>query len=202
MSIRESVLSYNGSQASLEEILRCIAIFVKKSKKMLITTSHVHYSTIMLFTDDKYREAHHLGETNLSNCIGKQEYPPNFKENKNKIRSILGRYGNFRIDDGVIYYLDGIYENIPDYVEQDLHFITKYNATDIIIKCGRTAGYSGKDIIRAKHFEIAHEILSPFEKLEIVWDIEKNKDVIENFLRRRSSVRYRISDDLFQRLTE
>jgi len=202
MSIKNSVLTFPGDHAPLVKVLRCISLFLKRRKKMLITICHVHYACRMLFTDGKYREVRHLGESNLSECISNQKYPPNFDENKNKIRSILSRYGNFRIDDGVIYYLDGIYENIPDYIEEEINFNNKYNATDIITKCKLTSGYSGVAITRAIHFDWVHEILSPYEKIEILWDIEKKKEDIEKYIRKKISVRYRISDDLFQRLTE
>ena len=200
MSLYSSILEQSGDCASLEEVLRYCSLFFRKFNKTLMDRSDVYSAVKILFSGEKFRTAHHLMQNHYNDILSKPLPPTNFDQNKRKIKSILARYGNFKLSDNFVYFLDGIYENIPDYTETDLQFKSQYNASEIILKSIYVTGNCRLVRVRGIHYDLLMEVLSPNCEMEIIWDIAKTKEGISQLQKVTLTRGYKFSKDFYDKL--
>jgi len=200
MSLRSGILEKTGDSAGFHEMMRCCALFFRKYNRTLMDRYEIFFGIEIIFSGDRRDIARFMMNERYSEIISNPLPPANFEQNKRKIKSVLARYGKFKLNDNFIYCLDGIYEDIPSYEITELSFKNQYTMSEILFKCIRTAGHCGVKIVRPAHFEFVHEVLSPNHPLEIIWNIGKTKEDVLNFQKMNGCRSYKFSKDFYERM--
>jgi len=191
MSIREEIAVLTGESVSLGKILRCACFLVELNNGKLMDAVDIQNAFRILFSDQKLNRLVNLATL----AITRLQISPNHINNDNKkfkIKNMVAPYGITRVSESAVIYLDTVYEDIDNYVQEELSFSIDYNASDIIEKLTII-------FIRDKHYEILHRILSPDVPININWNIDRSKDSILQEIRKYRS-ELRITDMIYRKL--
>lgn len=175
MSLNENILSKEGEYVSLGKLLRAACILLEYDKKKILGMKDIVASMMILFTGEKLLHAINYG----TKSIIKNVQEPDVNQNcKDKIKSIIVKYGIRSIHDNIVYGLIGIYDNIESYDEEEFEFSNEYSVEVIVKGCTLITNFLNNKLIKDKHFHIVHRILSPNIPIKISWTIPKFKENI------------------------
>lgn len=198
MSIREEIAVLAGDSVSLGKILRCACFLVELNNGKLMDALDIQNAFRLLFSDQKLNRLVNLA----TQAITRLQITANHINNDNKkfkIKNMVAPYGITRVSESAVIYLDTVYEDIDNYVQEDLSFSIDYNASDIIEKLTIITRLNNAIFIRDKHYEILNRILSPDVPININWNIDRSKDSILQEIRKyRSDLR--ITDAIHRKL--
>jgi len=199
MSLRSNLATVEGNFGSLIEVIRGAAILLEfDGGKKNMDARDVQSSIIIHFSGEKLRNAINFGARKVTDFF-KREKPVILPELKTKIKSIALDFGVSKITDSMVMYLDGIYENIHEYVVEPIVFNSSYDATYLIEKSCQILMYKRAKKLRDVHFDCLRRILSPNGSFVVNWNIERNwENVSAEIAKYRSDLK--LTDGFYNRL--
>lgn len=195
MTTLKSYLSnIEGGHVSVGKIIRCSSILGSK----ILDPRSIQIAIRILFSGNIKNQSISSAVLNLSRYTnGFTQKSNDFQKIKNKLKCIISQFGFRKMDDNVIFYLEGIYDNISDYVLEEMEFHeTTITIQEFIEKCILVSFFERAKRLKEKHFHCLHQILSPNIPITLIWNMEKTKENINTIIQQFTSD-IQITDSFF-----
>ena len=177
--------------------VRTAIILLKNVNKKILSSKEIQFAIFILFSGEKCKKAISQGINNINNYYSNYTPDTSINDKRNKIRSIIIEFGIRKMHDQIIYFLDGIYDNIIINEPEEIIFNSLCNVDDIIKKCNHIAAHENVFRLKDTHYDILQEILSPNIPFSLNWNIERNKECLKKFLYQSN---YSFSESFLQKL--